>query len=80
MSWLRLPLPDASPELARSVRSWTARGEPVPTVIAPMMLRPASLRGVMQMNNAVTFGGSGLGRRREELIATAVSAVQDCFF
>ena len=32
------------------------------------------------LSKAVTFGGSSLGRRREELISTAVSALNDCFY
>ena len=80
MSWLDLPAPDSTPELDRLTRQWRDKGLDVPTVIAPMMLRPKSLRAVLQMNNAVTFGGSGLGRRAEELIATAVSAWNGCFF
>jgi hypothetical protein len=34
----------------------------------------------MQMNAAVTFGGSVLGRLREELIATTVSLTDACFY
>lgn len=32
------------------------------------------------LSNAVTFGGSGLGRYREELIATSISALLSCRF
>lgn len=80
MSWLDLPAPDATPELERITRTWRNQGLEVPTVIAPMMLRPKALRAVLKMNEAVTFGGSGLGRRVEELIATSVSAWNGCFF
>ncbi len=45
-----------------------------------MKPNPKALRGVMQMNSGVTFGGSRLGQRREELIATATSAFNDCFY
>ena len=80
MSWLQLPEDDASPEVARVTRQWHKQGRPVPAVIAPMKFNPRALRGVMQMNMAVTFGGSVLGQRTEELIATAVSAWNDCFY
>ncbi len=66
--------------MARATKSWRNAGRPVPGVIAPMKHAPRTLRGVMQMNGAVTFGGSSLGRRDEELIATATSAVNDCFY
>ena len=41
---------------------------------------PETLKGVNRMNNAVSFGGSILGRRREELLATLTSAVNECFY
>ncbi len=52
----------------------------MPAVVAVMKPSPRTLRAVLQMNSAVTFGGSVLGRRDEELIATAVSALNDCFY
>ena len=79
MSWLEIP-PLDTPDRKRAAKPWTDQALPVPSVIAPLLLRPVALRGVMQMNRAVTFGGSGLGRRREELIATSVSALNGCFF
>ena len=36
--------------------------------------------GERRMNGAVTFGGSSLGRLREELIAASTSALNDCFY
>ena len=79
MSWIEIP-DDATPELRRLTRQWRDEGRDVPTVIAPLMHRPRTMRAVLQMNQAVTFGGSSLGRRTEELIATAVSALNGCFF
>jgi len=80
MSWLDLPVDEATPAVARATRSWRKEGRPVPPVVAPMKLHPRALRAVMQMNMAATFGGSVLGRRVEELIAVMVSAANDCFF
>ena len=80
MAWIDLPDDDATPELDRATRAWRTQGLPVPSVVAVMKPSARALRGVMQMNNAVTFGGSSLGRRREELIATATSALNDCFY
>ena len=80
MSWLTLPDDTQTPELARATRPWRREGRPVPAVIAPMKLHPRALRGVMQMNNAVTFGGSVLGRALEERIAVTVSALNECFY
>ncbi len=80
MAWIELPGDEDSPELARQTRPYRREGRPVPAVIAVMKPNPKALRGVVQMNSAVTFGGSVLGRRTEELIATSVSALNDCFY
>jgi len=80
MSWIELPDPESTPELKRLTKQWRDDGRAVPSVIAPLMRWPKAMRAVLQTNNAVTFGGSGLGRRTEELIATSVSAINDCFF
>lgn len=80
MSWIALPGDEETPELARATSRYRKEQRPVPAVIAPMKHNPRALRAVNQMNYAVTFGGSELGRRREELIATATSALNDCFY
>ena len=81
MSWLDLPADDATPELERATRPWRVRqGRPVPAVVAVMKPSPKALEAVMRLNNTVTFGGSVLGRRREELVATTVSALNECFY
>ncbi len=80
MPWIAYPADDATKEIERATRPWRREGRPVPGVIAPMKHAPRTLRGVLQMNQAVTFGGSSLGQRTEELIATATSAVNDCFY
>ena len=80
MPWIPIVEDDANSEVARAGRTWTGAGREVPGVIAPMKHAPRTLRGVMAMNSAVTFGGSSLGRETEEWIATAVSAVNECFY
>jgi hypothetical protein len=80
MSWFDLPDDTATPELERLTRRYRNEQRPTPSVIAAMKPAPRTLRAVIQMNNAVTFGGSSLGPRREELLSTAVSALNDCFY
>ena len=55
-------------------------GGRVPNLMKCMSLRPQALMGVWGLNMAVTFGASTLGRRREEMIATAVSALNHCHY
>ena len=80
MSWLDLPADDATPELDRLSRPYREQGLPFPAVIAAMKPSPKALRAVMQMNQAVTFGGSSLGQRTEEMLATTTSILNDCFY
>lgn len=80
MPWIELPADDATPALERATKQFRDQGRPVPGVVAIMKPDPRTLRAVLQMNMAVTFGGSSLGQRREELIAASVSALNDCFY
>ena len=80
MAWIVLPEDEATPQLARLTAPYRKAGRPTPAVIAAMKPSPRAMRAVLQMNNAVTFGGSRLGRATEELIATAVSALNECFY
>ncbi len=80
MAWISLPDDTATPQLTRLTQPYRDQGRAVPEVVAVMKLNPAALRAVLKLNQAVTFGGSELGRRDEELIATAVSALNECFY
>jgi len=80
MPWIALPDDTATPELERLTRPYRAEDRSVPGIIGVMKLRPKVLRSVLHMNNSVTFGSSGLGRKHEELLATVVSAFNDCFY
>ena len=80
MPWIDPPDDEATPELARLTRTYREEGRPTPGIIAILKATPKALRTVRAMNGAVTFGGSSLGRRREELVATTVSAINRCFY
>jgi hypothetical protein len=80
MPWIELPDDEATPELKRLTKVYRDQGRPVPGIMGIMKPSPLTLRRVSQLNDAVTFGGSSLGRRREELIATSTSALNDCFY
>jgi len=79
-SWITLPSDRQTPEVARATKPWQSQGRRTPAVIAVMKASPATLSAVNRMNGAVTFGGSVLGQRREELLATLTSAVNECFY
>lgn len=52
----------------------------LPEIMKCMGLKPEALLAVFRLNMDVTFGASGLGRAREEMIATVVSAVNGCHY
>lgn len=52
----------------------------VPEVMKVFSPRPDLLAARITLGNTCTFGGSGLGRFREELIATSISAHLACRF
>lgn len=80
MSFFDLPGDQSSPLLSRLTKKYRDEGRATPNVIAAMKLAPKTMRSVLQLNNAVTFGGSVLGRKREELVAVATSAINACFY
>lgn len=49
-------------------------------VIKCMGLRPEALIGIWRLNTSISFGASTLGRAKEEMIATAVSALNHCHY
>jgi hypothetical protein len=52
----------------------------VPEVISVFSLRSELLQARVGFAKTMTFGGSGLGRYREELIATSISQLLGCKF
>lgn len=79
-TWIRLPGDTETADVSRATKKWQKQGRQTPAVVAVMKVSPDTLRAVDRMNGAVTFGGSILGRRREELLATLTSAVNECFY
>lgn len=47
-------------------------------IMSCMSLNPRALKGVRDMNSAITFGASVLTRVQEEAIATTVAAANHC--
>lgn len=53
------------------------RVSPVIQVLSP---RPETLRSVRKQGRVLSFGGSTLGRRKEEMIATLTSVLNGCHY
>jgi hypothetical protein len=67
-------------EIYSEIKKTPLAGGRVPNIMKCMALRPEALKGVWRLNMSITFGASTLGRRREEMIATAVSALNHCHY
>ena len=79
MSWIKeISYEESSGEL-REVYDLKDASRSAPSAIWTVMsLRPDALRGRIELMRAVTFGGSGLGRRKEELINVSVAGMLGC--
>ena len=53
-------------------------GGRLPLVLQSMSLHPDAIGAVIKWGETITFGGSTLGRVREELLATTVAVLNDC--
>ena len=81
MAHIRLIPPDeASGLLAEEYEAATARAGKVFNIVRAMSLRPAVLRRSMELYRAIMFEPAGLTRQERELLATVVSATNDCHY
>ena len=49
-------------------------------IVRSMSLSPESLRASMRLYKATMFGPSGMTRQERELLATVVSATNECYY
>jgi uncharacterized peroxidase-related enzyme len=81
MAHLRLVEPDdASGTLREEYDAAVARAGKVFNIVKSMSLRPEVLRRSMELYTAIMFGPSGLTRQERELLATVVSAANECYY
>ncbi len=72
---------DAQGELAEVYQElMKAPGGRLAPVMKVLGLKPDLLRKVRALNSVITFGGSSLGRRKEEMLATVVSSLNGCHY
>jgi hypothetical protein len=79
MTWIRTGAEDEATGALKEVydRLRTRLGR-VGNIVKACSLRPDVLVKQQAFTHAVTFGGSPLGRRKEELIATMISGLLKC--
>ncbi|RMG14787.1 MAG: peroxidase [Planctomycetota bacterium] len=81
MAWIRT-VPDDAAEgrLAGIYRRLRARAGRVANILRVQSLDPPALEAHLGLYKAVLFGPSPLSRCQRELIATYVSALNDCHY
>lgn len=78
MAWIR-QLDAADDPTVRALHDeWHGRRGYVPNILRVFSTKPALMRAFDDFSRVVSFGGTSLGRRREELISFYVSSLLDC--
>ena len=71
---------DASGLVAEEYAAAVERAGKIFNIVRSMSLSPESLRASMGLYKAIMFGPSGLTRQERELLATVVSATNECYY
>ena len=81
MAHIRLIEPDdARGLLAEEYDAAVERAGKVFNIVKSMSLQPGVLRASMGLYRAIMFGPSALTRQERELLATVVSATNECYY
>ena len=82
MTWIKTIRPeDATGTLKETYDEIKkTQGRPVGSLATAYSLKPTFMRAWRNLSHTVTFGGSSLGQRKEELIATVIAAKLKCTF
>jgi uncharacterized peroxidase-related enzyme len=73
-----VPEEDATGELADAYAHYRDAMGYVSRFISTMSLRPSAIGPLSSLQWTISFGGSTLGRKREEILSVAVSALNRC--
>ena len=81
MAHLRLTdVDEATGLLKEEYDAAIGRAGKVFNIVKSMSLRPGVLKRSMELYKAIMFGPSGLTRQERELLATVVSATNECYY
>ena len=80
MAWIKTIRADENPTI-KELSDYRSRSHGYwPNVLAAQSLKPEVLKRMLAYQDLITFGGSSLGRRKEELISFNVSALNKCVY
>jgi alkylhydroperoxidase family enzyme len=71
---------DADGLLAEEYEAAIGRAGKVYNIVRSMSLSPEVLRASIELYKTIMFGPSGLTRQERELLATVVSATNECYY
>jgi uncharacterized peroxidase-related enzyme len=71
---------DAEGILKEEYDAAVERAGKVFNIVRSMSLSPETLRASIELYNAIMFGPSELSRQDRELLATVVSATNECYY
>lgn len=71
---------EATGDLAEEYSAAIGRAGKVFNIVKAMCLNPRVLNRSMELYKAIMFGPSGLTRQERELLATVVSATNECYY
>ncbi len=78
MTWIKTVGPDEDPTI-KELHDYRMNTHGYwPNVISSQSLKPEVLKQMLEFQDMLTFGGSSLGRRWEELISFHVSSLNEC--
>ncbi len=80
MAWIRMVPEDEATGLLKEIYNRSGRTIAASEIVKVFSQRPELLDLRLRFGRCMTFGGSSLGRYREELIAVSVSAACKCRF
>jgi alkylhydroperoxidase family enzyme len=78
MAWIKELDANEDPAVKAMHDQWHAARGFVPNILRVFSVKPALMRAFDDFSRVVTFGGTSLGRRREELVSFYVSSLLDC--
>ncbi len=81
MTWIQtVPESETTGALKEVYDAWIKLMGFVPNIVKSTSLRPEFTQKFEALRLAITFGGSRLGRRKEELIALVISVLNKCYY